>query len=163
MAQSDKIPRERITVIATPRTAYGPRPSSHSPGETRIVNGQTEIFVGAYWVKYPSKADEVIRYAHEHGWGVDDGLPPKMEYSSGDPYIRILIGREFGYVDGEYSPAIQFHIMWRPNARSFGMAEIYMKTSDDYRWSDVETLFAVKRIIGKYPVDDPSEFVSEYR
>jgi hypothetical protein len=127
------------------------------------VNGQTEIFVGAYWVKYPIKADEIIRHAHAHGWGVDDGLPPKMEYSSGDPYIRILIGRDRGFIDGEISPAIQFHVMWRPNARSFGLAEIYMKTSETYRWSDVGTLTAVWRIISQYPVDEPSELISEYR
>lgn len=136
------------------------------PGDVTIVNGVTYVFSGRNWMPYPSAAVDLISEATAHGWGFDDGLPPRID-NEGCVFVRILLGRERGpnahrLTEPFASPGIQFHITWRAphpvnesKRSSWIMGPIYRKTTDN-DWHQVRFLKSVRSDIVTEPVILPS-------
>lgn len=149
-------------------TGYVKENGTPEAGDTNIVAGVTFIFSGEIWLPYPETAHELTQLAQMHGWGFDDGLPPRKE-GDGTVYIRILLGREAGEnAHGDMSPGIQYHITWRmpsplrPQERgkkSWALGSIYMKTSEISTWQLSRSVKGVRGTIEREPVVLPSGYV----
>ena len=138
------------------------------PADTNIVNGMTWIYSGRIWMPYPGAAAELISEASDHGWGFDDGLPPRVD-SEGCVFVRILLGREAGENANDpeaTSPGIQFHVTWRAphptqerHRSAWLLGQIFMKTSDDPAWKQTRSVRAIRQNIMMEPVTLPSVMV----
>lgn len=136
-------------------------------GATNIVAGVTYIYSGNVWLPYPDSASELISMATDHGWGFDDGLPPRTDVF-GHVFVRILIGREAGEnaLTQDAAPGVQFHITWRaphpitePDRERWSLGGIYMKTSDTSGWAQLRSLKDVRSRIASEPVKVPTGYV----
>jgi hypothetical protein len=135
------------------------RPTGGTPvGATRCGDGYQDIYTGAHWIAYPKSALTLIDHAREHGWEIDDGLPPKVS-QEGNVHLRILLTRypERNPLDGTVPGAYQFHITWRSLTSSWELSSVYMSfngTWQEIRW----TLEAVRKLVAHYPVKLPSPY-----
>lgn len=137
-------------------------------GDTNIVAGVTFVYSGSIWLQYPETANELIQMAQNHGWGFDDGLPPRVD-SEGCAFIRLLIGREPGenaLTPGEETPGVQFHVTWRmphpitePHRTRWILGGIYVKTSETTGWNQIRSIKSVRSHIANEPVQVPNGYV----
>lgn len=123
--------------------------------------GRPEIFDGQRWLAFPGGAADLLRTAKRFGWGYDSGLPrvggQMRRDEQGNPFLRILIGRERGRnaATGATVPAMQFHLTWQIKAHRWQSATAYIKTDQpDTGWEPCNFDTATKFMIA-HPVRIP--------
>lgn len=134
-----------------------------NPGDVRIIGGTPMISNGEMWLPYPETARALIKWAADHGWGFDNGLPARIA-SDGQVFVRILIGRNPGKnaaLGGYLAPGCQFHMTWKmpkkgAKSRKWILGKSYAKTSVVPMWQEIHTIKEIRQMIAQEPVKVPS-------
>jgi hypothetical protein len=135
----------------------------------RITDGTPQVYIPDHgWVRYPITAEKLIAHALENGWGTDDGIPVRRA-GSGDFFIRVLVGREPGFLpgsdrethpDGGWCEGHHFHIVWffNPETQRWIASNIFHRSTGFDGWQSPEYVSAASKCIGRNPAKIPTQY-----
>jgi hypothetical protein len=148
-----------MSKVSESRPSIKPR----TEAEIRTLDGVTQINTGLGWINYPASASKLIQMAYDHGWGVDDGLPPRFLHD-GTAYIRVVLGRDpgpnAGDAAGYRSEGYQFRAVWylHDMTRRWAAGGIQYRSTAFEGWKTCDYIAHVRRFIAQNPIKVPTEY-----